>query len=107
MKALVNAHLFEKLLKDLNLEMKLMIREILLFVLTYQVTPNKTCNLTEMLFRTKRTSEIQPMDHGVIKSVKSSYRNGLLQKTLVCINFCNRYNDLINISILDPLYWVI
>ena len=78
-------------------------RKILLLIDNASYHPDLDySNVQLYFFPANCTSEIQPLDQGVIKSFKSHYKYGLVYKTIDEIENASTNKS----SILDAIYWV-
>ena len=93
---------------DLNDEMKKNKRNIILFA------DNASCHHSMQLsnvriefFPPNLTSEIQPLDLGIIQSFKLQYRKRLLENSIISAELCRNCDEYSKgISILDAVKWI-
>ena len=53
------------------------------------------------------TSELQSMDQGIIKNLKTGYRKRLLRRVIAKIDSCETGDELFkSVNVLDAIYWV-
>ena len=80
-KAWMTSLLFEDWLKKFNIKMQHQKRHILLFIDNAPSHPNiKLSNITLAFFPPNTTSMLQPMDQGIIQSMKLKFRKLQLRK---------------------------
>ena len=107
-KAWMNTIMFDEWLKDLNRSMAKKKRNILLFVDNAPSHPQiKLSNVVIKFFPANCTSELQPMDQGIIKKLKTGYRKRLLRRVIAKIDSCETGDELVkSVNVLDAIYWV-
>ena len=107
-KAWMNTTMFDEWLKDLNRSMARKKRNTLLFVDNAPSHPQiKLSNVVIKFFPANCTSELQPMDQGIIKKLKTGYRKRLLRRIIARINSVETGDKLIkSVNVLDAIYWV-
>ena len=107
-KAWMNTIMFDEWLKDLNRSMAKKKRNILLFVDNAPSNPQiKLSNVVIKFFPGNCTSELQPMDQGIIKKLKTGYRKRLLLRVIAKIDSCETGDELVkSVNVLDAIYWV-
>ena len=108
-KAWMNSYLFEEWLKKLNRKMKSQNRNILLFIDNAPSHPHLTLsNVKLAFFPPNTTSKTQPMDQGIIQTLKLKFRKKQLKFVLNQINKSEKSGSEIlkEISILNAIYWV-
>ena len=89
-KAWMDSSIFGEWLKDINNKMKRQKRKILLFIDNATSHPHlEFSNFELKLFPANCTSQLQPMDHGIIQSMKLSYRKLLLLDVLSSVDSCD------------------
>ena len=107
-KAWMNTSMFEEWLRDLNRDMARQNRRILLFVDNAPSHPTiDLSNVVVKFFPANCTSELQPMDQGIIKTLKTGYRKRLLRSVLAKIDSGETGDALVkSISVLDAVFWI-
>lgn len=105
--AWMDAKVFEKWLKDLNMNMKRQCRNILLFLDNAPCHPQdlQLSNIKLQFFPANTTSVVQPLDQGVIRSFKAHYRKSLVKHVIARSTTAQTAND-INITALDAVFWI-
>lgn len=106
--AWMTASLMEEWLIQLNKKMFIQKRHILLFM------DNATChphlnlsNVKLVFFPPRTTSELQPLDSGIINAIKLHYRKCVLKRLISEMNNASSVSDLVkNITFLDAIYWL-
>ena len=109
-KAWMNSYLFEEWLKKLNKKMKSQNRNILLFIDNAPSHhPHLTLsNVKLAFFPPNTTSKTQPMDQGIIQTLKVKFRKKQFKFVLNQMNKSEKSGSEIlkEISILNAIYWV-
>lgn len=107
-KAWMTTLLFDEWVKDLNNSMKKKDRKIILFV--DNASSHATVELSNVclkFFPANCTSELQPMDQGIIKALKSGYRQRLLKSILAKMESEEAGDKIVcSITVLDAIYWI-
>ena len=100
--------IFEDWLKKLNRKMFLQKRKILLFIDNAPSHPTLNfSNVKVVFFLANTTSNLQPMDQGVIQNVKVQYRKLLLRELLLKLEECHSVTELIKkVTVLDAVNWI-
>jgi hypothetical protein len=101
--------IFEEWLTDLNRMMKIGNRKILLLVVhaTSHGGTKVMSNVTVIFLPPNLTPEVQPLDQGIIRSVKARYRKMTLQYIVTVAEASNtRYDFNKSISVLQAVRWV-
>ena len=106
-KAWMNSSIFGEWLKDINNKMKRQKRKILLFIDNATSHPHlEFSNIELKFFPANCTSQLQPMDQGIIQSMKLSYRKLLLLDLLSRVDSCDSGQGLIkSITVKHAMYW--
>ncbi|XP_046409106.1 tigger transposable element-derived protein 6-like [Ischnura elegans] len=107
-KAWNTASIMEEWLKSYNAEMKRKNRKVILFL------DNATChpkihlaNVELAWFPVNTTSIIQPMDQGVIRSLKAQYWKCMMRSLLAAADTANSVSEVIKkILVLDAINWI-
>ena len=102
-KAWMNSDIFEAWVKTIDAKMKSAKRKILLLVDNCRAHPIiSDLEAVELVFLPKNTTaKLQPMDMGVIRSLKAYYRTLLVRKVLECLD---AGNSAPKISVLDAMF---
>ena len=106
-KAWMDSSIFGEWLKDINNKMKRQKRHILLFIDNATSHPHlEFSNFELKLFPANCTSQLQPMDHGIIQSMILSYRKLFLLDVLSSVDSCDSGQGLIkSITVKHAMYW--
>ncbi|KAI6652943.1 Tigger transposable element-derived protein 6 [Oopsacas minuta] len=106
-KAWMDSSIFGEWLKDINNKMKRQKRKILVFIDNATSHPHSVFSNIELkFFPANCTSQLQPMDQGIIQSMKLSYRKILLMDVLSRVESCDSGQGLIkSITVKHALYW--
>jgi hypothetical protein len=104
-KAWMTGDLFQQIIERFNREMKSQNRSVLLFIDNCSAHPStlKFSNVKIIFLPPNTTSALQPMDQGVIRSLKAAYRRQLVLKQLDLIE-TNMDPDSNKINILDAIH---
>lgn len=107
-KAWMNATLFAKWLKDLDRKMRREKRKIIIFIDQCPAHPSgyEFSNVKVKFFPANCTSELQPMDLGVIRSFKVQYRKLLVRKILVNMEVNAQKKGVNFLNILEAMSFV-
>lgn len=107
-KAWMNTFLFDEWLTELNKDMKRKGRKILMFLDNAPSHPKKEfSNIEVKFFPANCTSELQPMDQGIIQSMKIGYRKRLLKKVLSQVDTCSSGDEVVkSINVQDAIDWI-
>lgn len=108
-KAWMTGNLFEEWLTDLNQQMEKSKRKILLLVdnATSHNCTKILSHVTVKFLPPNLTSEVQPLDQGIIRAVKARYRKKMLQHLITVAEDCDtRSQFLKSISVLHAVRWV-
>lgn len=107
-KAWMNTFLFDEWLTELNKDMKRKGRNILMFVDNAPSHPKKEfSNVKVKFFPANCTSELQPMDQGIIQTMKLGYRKRLLKKVLSEIDTCSSGEEVVkSVNVKDAIDWI-
>ena len=107
-KAWMTMKIFHEWLEDLNIDLKRNNRKILLFL--DNVTSHASLDLSNVHlihFPPNTTSDLQPLDQGIIQNMKLLYRKKLLQNCLNKINDFESVSDYTHsITVLDAIWWI-
>ena len=97
--------IFKNYFKKLNNQMKTEKRKILLFLDNAGSHPDiKLLNIQLQYLPPNTTSELQPLDAGVIANFKVNYRKLLLQNILIEIENCSNVSELAkNVTLLEAI----
>ena len=99
---------FEDWLNQLNETMKKKKRRIILFVdnATSHVS-KKLSNVHVRFFPPYLTSELQPLDQGLIQAMKANYRKSMLHSLLAAIGKFNTANEFAkSVTVFDAIRWI-
>ena len=98
----------ESWLKDFNSRMLKENRNVILFLDNATSHPHLELSNVKIVFSPPNTtSNLQPMDQGIIQNFKVKYRKLLLTKLVGAISNCNNVTEIKkSITILDALYWI-
>lgn len=108
-KAWMTSHIMEEWLKLVNRKMVRQKRKILLFL---DNAPShlkiNLSNIKLQFFPANTTSKLQPMDQGIIQTLKLKFRNRQLKKMVREMDHSSKCGSEIlkNISLLDAIYWI-
>ncbi|XP_053403566.1 tigger transposable element-derived protein 6-like [Mercenaria mercenaria] len=109
-KAWMNSYIYEEFLKSLNRKMKSQNRNILLFVDNAPSHPQvKLSNIKVQFLPANTTSVTQPMDQGIIQTVKLKFKKRQLQHMVRGMEQhpAMQGSELLKqITILDAIYWL-
>lgn len=91
----MTAEVFEKYLKELNVQMQSEKRKILLFLDNASSHPNLQFSNVKLVFLPPcTTSKLQPLDAGIIANFKVHYRSWMLKYLLTQMEICNTVTEL-------------
>ena len=98
----------EEWLMKLNKKMAIQKRHILLFMDNATSHPNLKLSNTQLIFLPPRTtSELQPLDQGIIYAVKLQYRKRFLKRLICQMDSADSLTDLVSgITFLDAIFWI-
>lgn len=105
----MTSHIMEKWLKLVNRKMVRQKRKILLFLDNAQSHLKiNLSNIKLRFFPANTTSKLQPMDQGIIQTLKPKFRNRQLKKMVREMDHRSKSGSEIlkNISLLDAIYWI-
>ncbi len=109
-KAWMTRVIFEPFLRKFDREMRLQKRKVILFMDNASSHKIENLNLTNvnlLLFPPNVTSQIQPLDLGIIRAFKARFKKKLLQPILSNMLAASTPGDLLkNVTILHAVYWV-
>jgi hypothetical protein len=108
-KAWMTTELMSNWLRIVDKDMRKAGRKILLFLDNAPSHPMlKLSNVKLAFFPPNTTSRLQPMDQGIIQTLKLKYRKKQLQHILVKVDSNNKVGSqlLKEISVLDAIYWI-
>jgi hypothetical protein len=107
-KAWMTSEIFSEWMNEANRKMKLVNRKILLFVDI--ATSHVDLNLSNVAVRflpPNLTSEVQPLDKGIIQSMKLQYRKQLMQALINAADKCNIVAEFTQtVTVLNAIWWV-
>uniref|UniRef100_A0A1B6C4M0 HTH CENPB-type domain-containing protein n=1 Tax=Clastoptera arizonana TaxID=38151 RepID=A0A1B6C4M0_9HEMI len=102
-KAWMTSAIFEDELRKWDMELASKNRKILLLVDNCAAHPKLNfTNINLLFFPANCTSVLQPMDQGVIRSLKNHYRKQLLKKIIICMDTVTP----VNITVLDGIQFL-
>lgn len=106
-KAWMTSELFEKWLRDWDRDLVKKKKKILLLVDNCPAHPNVTDlkSITLAFLPPNTTSVLQPMDQGIIRSLKTNFRKNLVLKMINCLD-ANENNSSTKITVLDAILMV-
>ena len=107
-KAWMTGDIFGDWLREINLKMNKAKRKILLFVdnATSHVDLNLS-NVTVKFMPPNLTSEVQPLDKGIIQAVKLLYRKQLMRALINAADKCNNAIEFTrSVTVLDAIRWI-
>lgn len=106
-KAWMTSELFEKWLRDWDRDLVKKKKKILLLVDNCPAHPNVTDlkSITLAFLPPNTTSVLQPMDQGIIRSLKTNFRKNLVLKMINCLD-ANEDNSSTKITVLDAILMV-
>ena len=96
----MTSKIMESWLKDFNSRMLKNNRNVILFLDNATSQMQQLSNVKIVFFPSNTTSNLQPMDQGIIQNFKVKYRKLLLTKLVGAISNCNNVTE-IKKSILD------
>ena len=108
-KAWITTAVFEDWLNQLNGTMKKKKRMIILFVdnATSHVFSEKLSNVHVKFLPPNLTSELQPLDQGIIQAMKANYRKSTLHKLLTAVGkFITLTEFAKSITVFDAIRWI-
>ncbi len=87
-KAWMDSTIFAKILKNFDRSMRMQKRKVLLFLDNCSAHPEITLEHVEVkYFPPNTTSRCQPMDMGIIKCLKSHYKNEISRRRAIALSF--------------------
>jgi len=101
--------IFEDWLNQLNETMKKKKRRIILFVdsATSHVVSKKLSNVHVKFLPPHLTSELQPLDQGIIQAMKANYRKSMLRSLLAAVGKFNTATEFAkSVSVFDAIRWI-
>ncbi|KAH9633866.1 hypothetical protein HF086_013755 [Spodoptera exigua] len=103
----MTSELFEKWLRDWDRDLVKKKKKILLLVDNCPAHPNVTDlkSITLAFLPPNTTSVLQPMDQGIIRSLKTNFRKNLVLKMINCLD-ANENNSSTKITVLDAILMV-
>ncbi|XP_049316965.1 tigger transposable element-derived protein 4-like [Bactrocera dorsalis] len=106
-KAWMTSELLEKWLRDWDRDLVKKKKKILLLVDNCPAHPNVTDlkSITLAFLPPNKTSVLQPMDQGIIRSLKPNFRKNLVLKMINCLD-ANENNSSTKITVLDAILMV-
>jgi hypothetical protein len=108
-KAWMTTAVFEDCLNHLKETMKKMNRRIILFVenATNHVVSMKLSNVYVKFLLPHLTSELQPLDQGIIQATKANYRKSLLHSLLAAVGKFNTATEFAeSVAVFDVIRWI-
>ena len=107
-KAWMTSKIFVDWVKRTNQKFRFEKRNVLMFVDTCSSHPDvEGSNLKLVFLPPNTTSKLQPMDTGIIQSVKINYRKRLLRHLISRMDACNTASELVTlVNILDAILWI-
>jgi hypothetical protein len=84
-------------------------RRIILFVgnATSHVVSKKLSNVCVMFLPPHLTSELQPLDHGIIQAMKANYRKSILHSLLAAVRKFNTATESAkSVTVFDTIRWI-
>lgn len=102
----MTASLMEEWLMKLNKKMAIQKRLILLFLDNASSHPHlKLSNIQLVFLPPRTTSELQPLDQGIINAVKVQYRKRVLKQLICKMDSAGSVTDLVKwITFLDAIF---
>jgi len=100
---------FEDWLNQLNEKMKKKKRRIILFVdnATSHVVSKKLSNVHVKFLPPHLTSELQPLDQGIIQAMKANYRKSMLHSLLAAVGKFNTATEFAkSVTVFDGIRWI-
>ena len=105
-KAWMTSNLFKEWVLKFNEKMKRLERKVLLFLDNATCHPNiELSNVKLVYFPPNTTSNLQPLDQGIIKTMKSFYRQMLLRRVIKSVED-GLDPAQVAISVLDACIWI-
>ena len=107
-KAWMTSKIFVAWVKRTNQKFRFENRNVLMFVDNCSSHPDvDASNLRLVFLPSNTTSKLQPMDAGIIQSVKINYRKRMLRHLISRMDACNTASELIKlVNILDAILWI-
>ncbi|XP_032225117.2 LOW QUALITY PROTEIN: tigger transposable element-derived protein 6-like [Nematostella vectensis] len=110
-KAWMTSPLYTEHILDLDRQMRLQNRKILLFEdnAPSHVKDIELTNIKVVFYPPNTTSRLQPLDQGIIKNLKAFYRKKLLEKVVSAINeaeFPDACSVARKVDVLDCCMWI-
>ena len=107
-KAWMTSKIFVDWVKRTNQKFRFENRNVLMFVDNCSSHPDvEASNLRLVFLPPNTTSKLQPMDAGIIQSVKINYRKRLLRHLISRMEVCNTASELVKlVNILDAILWI-
>ncbi|XP_021928999.1 tigger transposable element-derived protein 6-like [Zootermopsis nevadensis] len=108
-KAWMTSKIYPEWLNEVNLKMKRANRKILLLVdnATSHVSSNLS-NVSIQFLPPNLTSEVQPLDKGIIQSVKLLYRKQLMHSLINAADKCKDVTEFSrSVTVLDAIRWIL
>lgn len=108
-KAWMTTAVFEDWLNELNETMKKKKRRIILFVdnATSHVVSKKLSNVRVKFLPPHLTSELQPLDQGIIQAMKANYRKSMLHSLLTAVGkFSTATEFAKSVTVFDAIRWI-
>jgi len=108
-KAWMTTCVFEDWLNQLRETMKKKNRRIILFVVnaTSHVVSKKLNNVHVKFLPPYLTSELQPLDQGIIQAMKANYRKSMLHSLLAAVGKFNTATEFAkSVTVYDAMQWI-
>ena len=107
-KAWMTSKIFVDWVKRTNQKFRFENRNVLMFVDNCSSHHDvEASNLRLVFLPPNTTSKLQPMDAGIIQSVKINYRKRLLRHLISRMDACNTASELVKlVNILDAILWI-
>ena len=107
-KAWMTSKIFVDWVERTNQKFRFENRNVLMFVDNCSSHPDvEASNLRMVFLPPNTTSKLQPMDAGIIQSVKINYRKRLLRHLISRMDACNTASELVKlVNILDAILWI-
>jgi len=101
--------IFEDWLNQLNETMKKKKRRMILFVdnATSHVVSKKLSNVHVTFLPPYLTSELQPLDQGIIQAMKADYRKSMLHSLLAAVGKYNTATEFVrSVTVFHAIRWI-
>ena len=106
--AWMTSEIFETEMRRFNEKMKREDRNVLLFIDNATCHPRLTFSNVKFVFLpANTTTDLQPLDQGVIQAAKIHYRKKLMKKVLELLDAGQDVSQLLkNVTVIDAVYWI-